>query len=93
MVCNCCGLRTQQCPTLSCEDGSQVLAAIEQRDRVQWIYLQDISSPLLEKMVKMMQETYPTLEHLRLWADDEIAPPSFPRSFLAVQPHVSKHFG
>jgi hypothetical protein len=81
MVCNCCSSRTQQSPTLSCEDGNQVLSAIEQRDRVRWICLLDISSSLLEKMVKMMQETYPTLEHLCLWADDEIAP-VLPEEFL-----------
>jgi F-box-like len=81
MVCNCCSSQSQQCPTLSYEDGGQVITAIEQRDRVQWIHLQDISSTLLEKMVKMMQETYPTLEHLRLWADDEIAP-VLPEEFL-----------
>jgi len=32
-------------------------------------------------MVKMMQETYPTLKHLHLWADDEIAP-VLPEEFL-----------
>ena len=73
MVCNCCSSQAQQCSTPSYEDGSQVISALEQRDRVQWIHLQDISSSLLEKMVKMMQETFPTLEHLHLWADDEIA--------------------
>jgi hypothetical protein len=32
-------------------------------------------------MVKMMQETFPTLESLHLWADDEIAP-VLPEEFL-----------
>jgi hypothetical protein len=81
MVCNCCSPQTQQYPVLGYEDGSQVITAIEQRDRVQWIHLQDISNTLLEEMVKMMQETYPTLKHLRLWADDEIAP-VLPEEFL-----------
>jgi hypothetical protein len=81
MICNCCSSPTQQFPTLSYEDGSQVITAVEQRDRVQWIHLQDISSSLFEKMAKIMQETYPTLKHLRLWADDEIAP-VLPEEFL-----------
>lgn len=58
-------------PTLSLEDGSQVIAAIDQRDRVWWIHLQDLPSVLLEKLATMMQETFPTLKYLRLWAADE----------------------
>jgi len=70
-------------PTLSFEDGNQVVAAIEQRDRVWWIHLQDLPSALLEKLATMMQETFPTLKYLRLWATDEIqAVPFLPEGFL-----------
>jgi hypothetical protein len=58
-------------PTFSLEDGSQVIAAIEQRDRVWWIHLQDQPSALLEKLATMMQETFPKLRYLRLSAADE----------------------
>jgi len=69
--------------TLSLEDGSQVIAALEQRDRVWWIHLHDLPSPLLEKLVTMMQETFPTLQYLRLWATDETqAAPVLPDGFL-----------
>jgi hypothetical protein len=71
----------QQCSTPTYEDGSQVITAIEQHDRVQWIHLQDMPSPLLEKIATTMQETFPTLKHLGLWADDEIAP-VLPEEFL-----------
>ena len=81
MVCNCCRSQTQQYPILGYEDGGQVITAIEQRDRVQWIHLEHISSSLSERLVKMMQETFPTLKHLRLWADDETAP-VLPEEFL-----------
>ena len=75
-------------PALGLQDGSQVLAAIEQRDRVWWIDLQDLRSALLEKMAKMMQETFPTLKYLRLCAADEppetqaAAPVLLPGGFL-----------
>ena len=71
--------------TLSLEDGSQVIAAIEQRDRVWWIHLQDIPSVLLEKLATMMQETFPKLKYIRLWADDHDrtqAAPVLPEGFL-----------
>lgn len=82
MVCNCCSPQTQQYPTPSAdEDGSQVITALEQRERVWWIHLQDMSSSLLETIVKTMQETFPTLKQLRLSVDDEIAP-VLPEEFL-----------
>jgi hypothetical protein len=56
--------------TIGLADGSQVIAAIEERDRVWWIHLQDVSSALLERLVTMMQETFPKLKYLRLWAAD-----------------------
>jgi len=70
--------------TLSLEDGSQVIAALEHRDRVWWVHLQDLPSILLEKLATMMQETFPTLKYLRLWADDHEtqAAPVLPEGFL-----------
>jgi hypothetical protein len=69
--------------TLSLEDGSQVIAAIEQRDRVWWIHLQDLPSALLEKLATVMWEKFPTLKYLRLWADDGTqTPPVLPEGFL-----------
>jgi hypothetical protein len=60
------------------------MSALEQRDRVQWVHLQDISSFLLEKMVKVTQETFPMLKNLHLWANDEIdeISPVLPEEFL-----------
>jgi hypothetical protein len=82
MISNSFGSPTPH-PTLSLEDGSEVIAAIGQRDRVWWIHLQDLPSALLEKLATMMQETFPTLRYLRLWAADENqAAPVLPEGFL-----------
>ena len=43
--------------TLSLENGSQVIATFEQRDRVRRIHLQDILSALLENLATAMQKT------------------------------------
>ncbi len=69
-------------PTLSLEDWSQIIAAIEQRDRVWWIHLQDIPSALWEKLAAMMQETFPTLKYVRLWVVGEENAPVLPEGFL-----------
>ena len=53
---------------------SQVIAALERRDDVNFVVLNDIPSPLLEKLATKMQETYPALEVVQLWASDETAP-------------------
>ena len=74
--------------TLRLEDGSQVIAAIEQRDRVWWINLQDLPSALLEKLATMMQETFPTLKYLRLSAADE----RFDAPQAAAAPVLSEGF-
>ena len=76
MVWSCYIPQTQSLSTPSddSEDGSQVITAIEQRDRVQWIHLENLPDSVLEKTVKMMQETFPTLKRLRLLAEYEIAP-------------------
>jgi len=60
--------------TPSFGDGSQVIAALEQRDNVYSIELQVLPSSLLEKMATTMQETYPALEYVTLWAGDDTAP-------------------
>lgn len=58
--------------TLSLEDGRQaIFAAIEQRERVWWIHLHGLSSALVDKLATMMQETFPKLRYLRLWAADD----------------------
>ena len=70
---------------LSLEDGNQVIAAIERRDRVWWIHLQELPSALLEKLPIMMRETFPTIRFVRLWAADETevqAVPVLPEGFL-----------
>lgn len=72
---------SQPCPTPSFEDGSQVIAAVEQRDNVCCIDLEDVPSSLVEKMGATMNETCPMLSYIRLWADDETAP-VLPDSFL-----------
>ncbi|KAF8502651.1 hypothetical protein F5888DRAFT_1665933 [Russula emetica] len=62
------------CSTPSIEDVSQVIAALEQRDDVYLIDLEDLPNSLLEKLATTMQETYPTLEYVLLWAGDDTAP-------------------
>jgi hypothetical protein len=66
---------------LSLEGGHQVISAIEKRDRVRWVHLDGITSPLLEKLVGMMQETFPMMEFVRLWSEDETVP-VLPEAFL-----------
>jgi hypothetical protein len=76
----------------SLEDGSQVVAALEQRDHVKVISLKDLTSSLLEKFAAVMQEKFPSLEYVMLLVDDELDDetqdetdemvPSLPDSFL-----------
>jgi hypothetical protein len=58
----------------SIKDGSQVIAALEQRDDVYSIDLEDLPSSVLEKLATTMQGTYPTLVYILLSAADEAAP-------------------
>ncbi len=81
VVCNCFSAAPQPCFPISLEDGSQIIAAIEQRDRVEWIHLEALPSSLSEKLATIMQETFPTLKYLLLWAGDEPAP-ILPEGFL-----------
>lgn len=62
------------CPTPSIEDVSQVVAALEHRDDMYCIELEDLPGCLLEKLAITMQETYPALAYVLLWACDETAP-------------------
>jgi len=66
---------------LSLEGGHQVISAIEKRDRVRWVHLDGITSPLLEKLAGMMQETFPMMEFVRLWSEDETVT-VLPEAFL-----------
>ena len=66
---------------LSLEDGHQVISAIERRDRVRWVHLDGITSPLLEELAGMMQETFPLMKLVRLWSEDEMVP-VLPEAFL-----------
>ncbi|KAH9958060.1 hypothetical protein BC827DRAFT_624533 [Russula dissimulans] len=75
------GGTSSPCPSLGLEDGSQVISAISQRDRVCWVHLDGLESSLLETLVVMMQETFPTLTCLRLSSNDEAAP-ALPETFL-----------
>ena len=66
---------------LSPEDGHQVISALENRDRVRWVHLDGITSLLLEKLVGMMQETFPMMKLVRLWSEDGTVP-VLPETFL-----------
>jgi hypothetical protein len=67
--------------TLSLGDGSQIVSAFEQYDRVWCIELGPLPSVFLEKITPAMQQISPNLAHLRLWAGDASAP-ALPDSFL-----------
>jgi hypothetical protein len=73
---------------LSLEDGSQVVSALEYRDRVRWLHLDGVTGPLLEKMAAKMQEAFPEMTFVRLWSDESddeavTAPvPVLPEAFL-----------
>ena len=68
-------------PTPSLGDGSQIVPAFEQYDSVCCIQLGPLPSVFLEKITPVMQQTFPNLEHLGLWAGDASAP-VLPDSFL-----------
>jgi hypothetical protein len=81
MISNYFGTLPPPCPSISLEDGSQVMAAVAQRDRVWWIHLENLPSSLLETLSTTMHETFPRLKFVRLWAGDETAP-VLPETFL-----------
>jgi hypothetical protein len=58
-----------------------IVAALEHRDRADEIYLQNINSSALEKVLAVMQEPFPELRSMRLSSDDETVP-VVPDSFL-----------
>lgn len=51
------------------EDGGDVIAALEHRERIAWIKLLDLSGPRLEKCVSLMQGPFPILRCLSLDCD------------------------
>ena len=53
---------------------SDIVAAFEQNDRVCQVLLWDISSSLLERVLALMQQSFPALTSLRLSSDDNEAP-------------------
>jgi len=75
------GGTTSPCLSLGLQNGSQIISAIRQRDRVCWVHLDGLASSLLETLVIMMQETFPTLTCLRLSSNDEAAH-VLPETFL-----------
>jgi hypothetical protein len=56
------------------EDGDNVIAALEQHDRVCSIDLSDLTSSQLERLTAAMQKPFPVLKFLGLQLNDEIAP-------------------
>ena len=63
------------------KDGSQIIATLEQRDRVRFIGIGNLPGSVLENLATTMQVTYPMLGYVLLWAGDETAP-SLPKEFL-----------
>ncbi|KAI0249282.1 hypothetical protein BJV78DRAFT_1354345 [Lactifluus subvellereus] len=49
-------------------DEENIIAALEHRDRICRIRLSHLTSPLLERLVAMMQEPFPALTQLELWS-------------------------
>jgi hypothetical protein len=81
------------CSTPAIEDVNQVITALEQRDDVRCIDLDGLQNDLLEKLATAMQETYPTLEYVLLWAGDEIyeTAPVLRKEFLGGSaPHLER---
>lgn len=76
------------CFDLSFEDENQIITAIGQHDHLRHVYLQHLSSSLLEKLATMLQETFPTLTQVLLWASDDIdeIAPVIPEKFLGSAP-------
>ena len=80
LVCNT-PYQTRSCSPLSLEDGSQIIAAIEQCDDVWCIQLEGLPNSFLEKLETMMRETFSNLSYVRLFAAEENAP-VFTEEFL-----------
>jgi F-box-like len=79
---------------LSLEDGTQVLSAIEQRDRVRWLHLDGVTGSLVENLATKMQGTFPIMTFVRLWShepddDSDQMVPVLPEAFLGGScPHL-----
>ena len=63
------------------DDGDNIYAALERRDRVCKIELKNLTSSLLTKITAVMQEPFPALTDLCLSSDDD-ALPVLPDEFL-----------
>ena len=58
------------------EGADNIVAALEHNDRVCYVDLEDVPSPLMERFAAAMQQPFPELTHLTLslWSDDETMP-------------------
>ncbi|KAI0249442.1 hypothetical protein BJV78DRAFT_1362871 [Lactifluus subvellereus] len=63
------------------DDGDNIIAALEHRDRVCDIELDELPSFLLERLATVTQEPFPVLTNIRLSCFDQ-APPVLPDTFL-----------
>jgi hypothetical protein len=71
-------------------DGDNVIAALEHRDRVSWIDLFGITSSELKKYAAVMQKPFPVLTSLRLELNDTM-PPVLTDAFLGGSaPHLRR---
>ena len=64
------------------EGADNIIAALEQNDRVCEITLDGLPVSLLERIAAVMQEPFPALTDLRLYAATPQAVPMFPETFL-----------
>lgn len=65
------------------EDTDNIIAAFKRHDRISWIALNKLTSPVLEQFVRVMQKPLPTLTGLHLRSFDEMDPsPVVPDAFL-----------
>jgi hypothetical protein len=63
------------------DDGDNLIAALEHRDRVQVAEI-NVPLPLFEELATVMQEPLPALTHLRLESDRIVKMPTLPDTFL-----------
>jgi len=68
-------------PSLSEVDSDNLIAALEERDRVCVIMLPGLTRCQLERSAEVMHGPFPALTHLYLGSDDEVAP-ALPATFM-----------
>ena len=68
-------------PSLSEVDDDNLIAALEERDRVRMITLPGLTRRQLERFAEVMLEPFPALTHLYLGSDDEVTP-ALPATFM-----------